>query len=289
VSDFVLWKARKDGEPYWDYDVNGINLPGRPGWHIECSAMSKDILGLPFDIHTGGVDLRFPHHEDELAQCTAGYHEHDQARFWVHNEFLEVEGKKMSKSLGNFYTMRDLIERGLDPLDVRFAMLQAHYRTVYNFTFDGVKGASAARTKIQDYIYDVKERSGSADVTETAGRANDLRTAVFSELSDDLHTPKALAALFTFIGQHAASTLSDSEAAHVLSVLAEINDVFAVFEIADRPVIVVPDEVASIAEQRWAARSAKNWAESDRLRAQLTALGWTMNDGKDSYTLEPMA
>ncbi|MBK7412106.1 MAG: cysteine--tRNA ligase [Candidatus Kapabacteria bacterium] len=287
VSDFVLWKARKEGEPYWDYDVNGTNLPGRPGWHIECSAMSKDILGLPFDIHTGGVDLRFPHHEDELAQCTAGYHEHDQATFWVHNEFLEVEGKKMSKSLGNFYTMRDLVAKGIDPLDVRFAMLQAHYRTVYNFTFDGVKGASAARTKIQDYIYDVKERSTAS--SGSSALASELRTSVFTELADDLHTPKALAALFSFIGQHAASSLTPDEASSVLGVLAEINDVLAVFEIADRPVIVIPDDVASIAEQRWTARSAKDWAESDRLRAQLTALGWTMNDGKDSYTLEPMA
>ncbi|MCX6141202.1 MAG: cysteine--tRNA ligase [Candidatus Kapabacteria bacterium] len=290
VSDFVLWKARKDGEPYWDYDVNGTNLPGRPGWHIECSAMSKEILGLPFDIHTGGVDLRFPHHEDELAQCTAGYHEHDQATFWVHNEFLEVEGKKMSKSLGNFYTMRDLVAKGIDPLDVRYAMLQAHYRSVYNFTFDIVQGATTARKKIQDYVYDVKERSSFVE-REAEGAdpvaARVLRTTVFTELADDLHTPKALAALFSFMSQHSAAMLSPEEALSVLGVLSDINDVLAVFEISDRPVVIIPDNVSAIAQARWAARTAKDWSESDRLRADLTALGWTMNDGKDSFTLEP--
>ena len=133
----------------------------------------------------------------------------------------------------------------------------------------------------------MKERSTAS--SGSSALASELRTSVFTELADDLHTPKALAALFSFIGQHAASSLTPDEASSVLGVLAEINDVLAVFEIADRPVIVIPDDVASIAEQRWTARSAKDWAESDRLRAQLTALGWTMNDGKDSYTLEPMA
>jgi cysteinyl-tRNA synthetase len=159
VSDFVLWKACKDAEPYWEFTIDGVDLPGRPGWHIECSAMSHELLGLPFDIHTGGVDLRFPHHEDELAQCTAGYHVPEQAAFWVHNEFLEVEGKKMSKSLGNFYTLRDLIDKGFDALDVRLAMLGSHYRSVLNFTLDGVKAVSTARKRVQDYIWDLLERA----------------------------------------------------------------------------------------------------------------------------------
>ena len=108
VSDFVLWKALKDNEPYWDFTFEGKNLKGRPGWHIECSAMGQALLGLPLDIHTGGVDLRFPHHEDEIAQSKAGYG-CETAQFWCHNEFLEVEGKKMSKSLGNFYTLQDVL------------------------------------------------------------------------------------------------------------------------------------------------------------------------------------
>ena len=287
VSDFALWKGSKEGEPCWDFEINGQNLPGRPGWHIECSAMSRDILGLPLDIHTGGVDLRFPHHEDELAQCTAGYHEHDQATFWMHNEFLEVEGRKMSKSLGNFYTLRDLVAKGIDPLDVRFAMLQSHYRSVYNFTFDSVQGASAARKKIQDYIYDVKAASDNGYPSSTIG--DTLRDAVFAELADDLHTPKALAALFTFMSEYPAASMTKEIAASVLIALIAVNDVFAVAKIEDRPLIEIPEAISQLANERWAAREAKNWKESDRLRAELTALGWTMNDGKDSYSLDPSA
>ncbi len=286
VSDFVLWKGRKDGEPAWDFEIDGVNLPGRPGWHIECSAMSQEILGLPFDIHTGGVDLRFPHHEDELAQCTAGYHVHDQATFWMHNEFLEVEGKKMSKSLGNFFTLRDLINRGIQPLDVRFAMLQAHYRAVFNFTFDGVAAARAARTKVQDYVYDVIDAAGDADASASEGIGRQLLDSVGQALADDVHTPRALAALFVFISEHPARSLAAADAASVRDALRSINDVLAVVTLAHRPAQIVPDDIRALAEQRWAARTAKNWAESDRLRDELGTRGWTMKDGKDGYTLE---
>lgn len=287
VSDFVLWKGQKDGEPAWDFEIDGQNVPGRPGWHIECSAMSQEILGLPFDIHTGGVDLRFPHHEDELAQCTAGYHVHDQATFWMHNEFLEVEGKKMSKSLGNFFTLRDLIGRGIDPLDVRFAMLQAHYRAVFNFTFDGVAAARTARAKVQDYVYDVIEAAGDQQAVASDGVGRALLDAVGQALADDVHTPRALAALFVFIGEHPARSLTAIDAASVLDALRAINDVFAVVTLAARPAVEIPDDIRELAEQRWAARAAKNWSESDRLRDELGARGWTMKDGKDAYTLEP--
>jgi len=287
VSDFVLWKGHKEGEPSWDFDIDGVNVPGRPGWHIECSAMSKDILGLPFDIHTGGVDLRFPHHEDELAQCTAGYHEQDQATFWMHNEFLEVEGKKMSKSLGNFFTLHELVDRGLDPLDVRFAMLQAHYRAVFNFTFEGVKAANVARRKIQDYIYDVKALAGDAAAQDSDGQM--LHAAVFKELADDVHTPKALAELFSFVGEHPVSSLDSARAASIFASLVEINGVFDVFTMEDRPVLVIPDVIAQLAARRWDAKISKDWAESDRLRAEIAALGWVMMDGKEAYTLEPLS
>lgn len=286
VSDFVLWKGKKDGEPAWDFEIDGVNFPGRPGWHIECSAMSKEILGLPFDIHTGGVDLRFPHHEDELAQCTAGYHVHDQATFWMHNEFLEVEGKKMSKSLGNFFTLRDLINRGIQPLDVRFAMLQAHYRAVFNFTFDGVAAARVARTKVQDYVFDVIDAAGDVNASASDGIGRLLLDAVGQALADDVHTPRALAALFVFISEHPARSLAASDAASVRDALRAINDVLAVVVLAPRPAQIVPDDIRALAEQRWAARTAKNWAESDRLRDELGARGWTMKDGKDGYTIE---
>lgn len=288
VSDFVLWKGRKEGEPAWDFAIDGHQLPGRPGWHIECSAMSHDLLGLPFDIHTGGVDLRFPHHEDELAQCTAGYHVHDQAAFWMHNEFLEVEGKKMSKSLGNFYTMRDLVNRGIHPLDVRFAMLQAHYRAVFNFTFDGVAAARTARAKVQDYVYDVIAVAGDHHAAAEDGAGQRLMDSVGQALADDIHTPRALAALFVFISDHAPRTLTPHDAASIVDALRRLNDVFVIVAIEQRPEQIIPDDIRALADERWAARTAKNWAESDRLRDVLTSRGWTMKDGKDTYTLEPV-
>ncbi|MBS1561426.1 MAG: cysteine--tRNA ligase [Bacteroidetes bacterium] len=288
VSDFVLWKGRKEGEPSWDLEIDGVPLPGRPGWHIECSAMSKELLGLPFDIHTGGVDLRFPHHEDEIAQCCAGYHVQEQANYWMHNEFLEIEGKKMSKSLGNFFTLRDLLDREYDPLDIRFAMIGSHYRALFNFTIDGLAASVKARERVQDYIYDLADVMAASVITEHRPSVHSLRTSVFAELADDLHTPKALAALFSFMNDHKAVTLSASDAEIVLGVLQELNNVFAVWSFGPRPAVVVPDDVTTLAEQRWAARAEKNWAESDRLRDAINALGWSMMDGKTSYTLEKL-
>lgn len=307
VSDFVLWKGQKGAEPAWDFEVDGVNLLGRPGWHIECSAMAHDVLGLPIDIHTGGVDLRFPHHEDELAQCTAGYHVAEQSTFWVHNEFLEVDNRKMSKSLNNFYTIDDVVARGVDPLDLRFAMLATHYRSVYGFTFDSIEALSRGRRRIQEAIYDLHEPAPSskpADVTTTtAGTSaatesdSDLeklkfdhhvfRTEIFSCLADDLHTPTALATVYSTLNEIDIKSLDDKARRRMLDVLQLLNDVFAVWEFTTRPSVVVPDAIQQLANERWAARSARNWSESDRLREELRAQGWTVLDGKDDFTLQP--
>lgn len=287
VSDFVLWKAQKDGEPAWDLHIDGQVLPGRPGWHLECSAMSHELLSpFPIDIHTGGVDLRFPHHEDELAQCCAGYHVPDQSHFWVHNEFLEVDGRKMSKSLGNYYTLRDLLDKGLDPLDIRFALLSAHYRTVLNFTFEGVRAAAAARRRVQEYIWDLVDRTDGYEVVD-ADAPNPLQE-VFQELANDVHTPKALAALHTFINVHPVEEMDEHEAARVLYAFGLLNSVVAVWTAQPRPEIEIPDDVLDLADARWEARLAKNWAEADRLRDALVALGWHMKDGKDGYDILPL-
>lgn len=286
VSDFVLWKGRKDQEPFWDFEIGGEQLPGRPGWHIECSAMSYELLApFPFDIHTGGVDLRFPHHEDEIAQSCAGYHVGDQALVWMHNEFLEVDGKKMSKSLGNFYTLRDVLAKGIDPLDLRYAMMATHYRSVYNFTFDGIKSAAAARMKVQDYIWDLVDITGGfeADIDDEPRELS----KVFEALADDIHTPRALAELFTFINANPASELEPERASGLLNEFGRLNGVFGVWTASERPELDIPDEVLDIADERWEARLAKNWAEADRLRDELAKLGWVMKDGKDGYDLEP--
>jgi len=286
VSDFVLWKGRKDSEPYWDFELDGENIPGRPGWHIECSAMSKHILGLPIDIHTGGVDLRFPHHEDELAQCCAGYHVDEQARFWMHNEFLEIEGKKMSKSLGNFYTLRDLEKMGHNPLDIRFALLAGHYRAVLNFTFDSLQAASTARTRVQNIIWDLLDAAGLDDATGLTGA---MPPDVALAFGNDLNVPQALARMHEYLGAN-ANVKSDPDAAReVLGALKAINNVLAVWTFTKRPAVNIPDAIRTLADQRWAARSAKDWADADRLRTELTNSGWTMKDGKDGYTLEPLS
>lgn len=283
VSDFVLWKARKDAEPFWEFSLAGEQLPGRPGWHIECSAMGQDLLGLPFDIHTGGVDLRFPHHEDEIAQSMAGYG-CETANFWCHNEFLEVEGAKMSKRLGNFFTLRDLIERGINPLDVRFSMLSAQYNSVLNFTFFGVESAAKARRRAQEFIYDLHEPAPDG-ATRTANAA-ELQEEVFAALADDLHTPRALERLFAFLNETRATMLDASSRQELLEVFSKINDVFGVWNIESRPEQVIPEAVKMLAERRWAAKISRNYAESDALRAEIAAAGYVMNDGKESYSLE---
>ncbi|MCO6465880.1 MAG: cysteine--tRNA ligase [Bradyrhizobiaceae bacterium] len=301
VSDFVLWKAQKPGEPAWELqwtDEAGMrHLPGRPGWHLECSAMSRSLLGpLPFDIHTGGVDLRFPHHEDELAQCCAAHYGSDdratafteQSMVWVHNEFLEVEGKKMSKSLNNFFTLRDLAQQGIDPLDVRMAMLGAHYRSVYNFTMDGVRATAAARRRVQDYVWDLIDRAQTSDVRETSADELTVLAPVARALADDLHTPKALAELYTAIGNAPAEKMDASQARQMLVELYTINQVFNVWNFTARKSIDVPQQVRDLAESRWQARAQKNWAESDRLRDELANIGWSVKDGKDGYELKPL-
>ncbi|MFN6113370.1 MAG: cysteine--tRNA ligase, partial [Bacteroidota bacterium] len=232
------------------------------------------------------VDLRFPHHEDELAQCCAGYHVAEQSRFWMHNEFLEVEGKKMSKSLGNFYTIRDLMSMGYEAIDIRYALMAAHYRSVLNFTFENLRAASTSRQRIQNLIWDLIDIVGTADAGGVHGSMPEEVAAAFA---DDLNVPQALARMYEYCARNADARTDVTKAGEVLGALRHVNEVLAVWTFSPRPAIDVPDAVRSLAEERWAARSAKNWSEADRLRNELTALGWSMKDGKDSYTIEPLS
>ncbi len=286
VSDFVLWKGRKPGEPFWNFELNGQQLPGRPGWHLECSAMEYTLLGLPFDIHTGGIDLRFPHHEDEIAQSMAGYGI-DPTRFWVHNEFLEVEGQKMSKSLGNFFTLRDLIARGLDPLDIRFALLQAHYRLPFNFTFAGVEAARRARQRVQEYIYQLHEPAPPDGLSVEVAA---VRAEVFGHLAQDLHTPKAFAAFFRFLNATPAAELDAESRRQLLHFLSEFNLIVDVWEIAPRTPRQqdIPAEIRELAEKRWQLRLQRRYAEADALRERIQRAGYVIKDLRDGYILEPL-
>ena len=195
VRDFALWKAAKDGEPFWETPFGR----GRPGWHIECSAMVRKIFGGTIDIHTGGVDLIFPHHENEIAQSEAAYGE-PFVRYWIHAEHLLVEGAKMSKSAGNFYTLRDLLEKGYSPRAIRYLLLSAHYRKQLNFTFEGLRQANAALERIDNLLARMGEITAdggeSPDVPALASKALEDFTA---EMDDDLNISGALGRFFEFV------------------------------------------------------------------------------------------
>jgi len=231
VSDFVLWKAKKSGEPFWDFKLTppssqslqsgqvekgegeALSLPGRPGWHIECSAMSKSLFpDFPFDIHTGGVDLCFPHHEDEICQAQAGYGV-DTARFWCHNEHLMVEGKKMSKSLGNFYTLEDLEKKGVKPEVVRFFLVTNHYRTKVNMSQASLDSAERMMNRITQYKWriahcEAPKENTSPELAVLAEKINTFRLSFMEAMRDDLNVSVALAKFFAFIKEMSSYRLS---------------------------------------------------------------------------------
>lgn len=280
VSDFVLWKAKKEGEPSWELELDGKTLIGRPGWHLECSAMEKEILGLPFDIHTGGIDLQFPHHEDEIAQSKAGYGI-EPTNYWFHNEFLQVEGQKMSKSAGNFFTLRDLIEKGLNPIDIRFAMLSAHYRSKYNFTFADVEAASRSRKRLQRYVYELISNKMGHDYIDVTT----FSESFFEHLKNDLHTPKALGELFTFINQNSAIVLGRNSRQEMLEFFRSFNEIFAILSL-DAPDDDIPEEVTMLAKRRVDAKKAKNFDLADMLRIEIQNRGFVIKDTAEGFEIE---
>jgi cysteinyl-tRNA synthetase len=276
-SDFALWKAHKpdDGDAFWPSPWGR----GRPGWHIECSAMSKKHLGDTIDLHTGGVDLLFPHHENEIAQSQCCNDGTTFAHHWYHSEHLLVDGKKMSKSLGNLYTLDQLAAMGHRPAALRYALLAGHPRKQLNFTLESLSAAEKALETLRRYFQSISTQL----VNESAKSPSTVFDDVFSCLRDDLNTPAALGALFTTIKAHPAHTASAADA----YAFAKVLFAFGIELTADLPQNVAPPEVTALGEQRWAAKAAKNWAEADRLRAAIAAHGWTMLDRKDGYSLEP--
>lgn len=280
VHDFALWKARKNNEPAWEFELDGHHLLGRPGWHIECSAMSVQNLGQPFDIHTGGVDLLFPHHENEIAQSTAITAEPLYARFFVHNEHLLVDGRKMSKSLNNFYTLDDIRERGFEPLAFRLMILQAHYRSQTNFTWENLQ---AAQNRLQDLRAMAVLRWQAQDrIAETTTYIlNDVPAELIKILSNDLDTPNALAYLSEISTQlgvvlidknvdNRYNSLKSFEA-----MLRTLDDLFGL-DLSKQPDIT--DSQKSLIHQREQARERKDWQQADELRQQLEAQGILVRD-----------
>jgi cysteinyl-tRNA synthetase len=280
VSDFVLWKARRpeDGDNFWPSPWGD----GRPGWHLECSAMIREYLGESFDLHGGGVDLVFPHHENEIAQseCACGGH---FAAHWFHITHLLVDGGKMSKSLGNLYTLEDLEKRGFTPMEVRYVLIGGHYRKQLNFTLESLSAAREALAKLAKGARALAERMG-AETTLTRAGFGPFQPA-WDSLNNDLNTPAALGGLFT--GLRESSALTGNAAAAALAGFNRILKALGITlpEPDAAPCEDIPEAIRALAETRWQARLARNWAESDTLRGQLADLGWTVKDGKDSYTL----
>lgn len=277
VGDFALWKAweESDGPVGWDSPWGR----GRPGWHIECSAMAMKYLGETFDLHTGGIDNLFPHHENEIAQAEASTGK-PFVKTWMHCAHLRVNGEKMSKSLGNFFTLRDLIEKGWTGREIRYVLINAHYRQGLNFAFTALEDARKSLERIDRCVDELSMRiEADAKEPEFAKKAlEDFTSAV----NDDLNIPRAFAALFELVRETNASA-TKSQA--VLDVFKRMDEVLGVVFFGKKEKSEVPAEVLALLEERKLARANKLWVESDRLRDEIAALGWAVKDSKDGQSV----
>ena len=277
----MLWKATKPGEPTWDVGVG----PGRPGWHIECSAMALRLLGeAPIDIHAGGIDLIFPHHENEIAQseCATGK---QFSRFWVHAEHLLVDGQKMSKSLGNVYTLKDLSDRGYRISALRYLLLSSHYRKQLNFSFTGLEQADEALTRLTDCLARLETVPAGAAHPAIAGQVDEARKAFDEALRSDLNTAAGLAAIFDLVREVNSAIdgreFSGSDAAMVRDAFDHFDRVLGVISLRrreDEQPPVPREEIERAIEARKEARRRRDFAEADRLRDDLASRGVMLED-----------
>jgi cysteinyl-tRNA synthetase len=276
VADFALWKARisDDGEVFWPSPWG----EGRPGWHIECSAMSMKLLGPTFDLHLGGEDLIFPHHEDEIAQ-SEGATGQTFAKHWTHCAHLLVEGKKMAKSLGNFFTFRDLTAKGYSGREIRALLIRAHYREQFNFTLSGLDEARANLTRIDEFLTKLREIAGSHVVQPSGPSESELLQSFEKALDHDLNISAAWGAIFDWIRdknrQIAENKLTPPEAAAALATWEKLDTVLG---LGAKKTEEAPPELLALLEERQAARKAKNFARSDAIRDELKSKGWQIED-----------
>lgn len=281
ARDFVLWKAKKDNEPSWDTPVGN----GRPGWHIECSVMAMKYLGETLDIHTGGVDLAFPHHENEIAQSEALTGK-PFSRFWLHAEHLSIDAQKMSKSLGNFYTLRDLLGEGYAPETIRYLLASVPYRKKLNFTFEGLKAAATSIERLRNYQLRLKTATFPEGLNPALVERTGAATNAFDEsLDDDLNTAEALAAVFEYIRD--TNTAMDNgefktgNAAGALAFLRHFDSVFDVLRPTEHKGGLSDSEIDTLVLERTAAKKARDFARADQIRKDLAAQGVILEDTKD--------
>jgi cysteinyl-tRNA synthetase len=279
IGDFAVWKAwdEADGDVKWDSPWG----PGRPGWHIECSAMSTALLGDQIDIHCGGVDNIFPHHEAEIAQ-SEGVTGKQFVRYWLHCAHLLVDGQKMAKSLGNFYTVPDVLARGYTGRELRYALLRVHYRVPLNFTWEGMNEARESLVRIDEWLARMRETAERGKVEHRTPKSQGPITAFEDALDDDLNISAALGFLFESIREtNRVMDQDEMDAASASAWLDCWKRINTVLDLEAETNVVVPREVAQLAEQREAARREKNWKRSDDLRERISALGWEVRDTKD--------
>jgi cysteinyl-tRNA synthetase len=278
AQDFALWKAwtQEDGDVFWETELG----KGRPGWHIECSAMSMRYLGETFDIHCGGIDNMFPHHENEIAQSEAATGK-KFVNYWLHNEHLLVEGRKMAKKLGNFYTLRDLLGKGYDPIAIRYLLLSTHYRQQFNFTFEGLDAAKSAIERLRNFMRRLQDAEGKGSGGKVAELLREVQAGFGCAMDDDLNVSVALGALFDFV--HEVNVLLDDDAVS----RNEADEVYAVMKRFDTVLAVIgeveaeealPKEAEELIRKREEARKAKDWATADVLRVRLKEMGVVVED-----------
>jgi len=287
LADFVLWKAHKpdDGANFWESPWG----KGRPGWHLECSAMALEYLGKDFDLHSGGIDLIFPHHENEIAQsCCAT--DGRFARHWMHVSHLMVDGGKMSKSLGNLYTLDDLKHRGYTAAEVRHTLLAGHYRQPLNFTLHSLDASRQALAKLAKYEKALKERSGTTTTWthETLAKEGDAGVfeSAWNGLLNDLNVSEALGGVFSVFNKTKIADLTSEDAASMRQSFHFILDALGIeLPVVTEDTSAVPDDIQAMADQRWLAKQGKDWATADELRKKLELDGWIIKDTKEGYTV----
>ena len=275
ANDFVLWKAysKEDGDNFWLAETG----KGRPGWHLECSAMSTKHLGQPFDIHTGGIDLVFPHHQNEIAQSEAAFGK-KFVNYWFHNEYLLVEGKKMSKSFGNFYTLRDLLIKGYSGRQIRYLLLSTHYRQPLNFTFQGLDAAKNSLQRIDDFMLSLKIYSGGKDAIKIKNLIKKTKLSFEKAMDDDLNISLALSYIFNLIKQANISIskkhISRKTADELISLMHNFDKVLGVLKEGEK----IPKEIEELVRKREHARKIKDFLESDKLRNLIKQKGYIVED-----------
>lgn len=274
ARDFALWKSwdENDGDVFWETDIG----KGRPGWHIECSVMSAKYLGQPFDIHMGGVDLIFPHHTNEIAQSEAAY-EKKFCNFWIHNEHLLVNGEKMSKSLGNFYTLRDLLDKGYNPMAIRYELLTTHYRQKLDFNEKDLKNVLNTLNKFYDFLEKLEEAKGAEENKKVNSLIEQSKKDFEKSMNDDLNISGALAAIFTFMTEinKIMDSISKKDAIKIKETMLKFDSVLGVMHKEKEE---IPKEISELAEKREQARKNKDFALSDKLRDEISNKGYIVED-----------